>query len=945
MEKSIDVIAPSNAFVRELEETCINEPDLRFNIPKNMEESKVKFEYKPTFTAQSKRKQEQQEEEHGGQDAFGNTDVSDQRLRWYSVTELNGLICEFCIRETQVNKSKVLGPNSKFSPTSCVNCCANWNADTNGIARSIEGKKLYTRLFAECVVAIPDLQNLMVDVNNVEAMTTIIRELAYSKLKKELSHVGFVSMTVDQAAQFYNNGYGKQLCASRDVIMCKNSEGVEERTSIFMIDKDLGNVAYSSWIKSVLDQGAMYDLLGQTSNEESLRDIVEMILGFFEVMSYFQHELPLWKDVWKIKREFEQSILRHLAGNVSHTTGQNRKRNKPSAQLGAPTKEVLDIMNKIKPRHPRSLMTEPAAQGSKRKATEGEGDGLGQAPDPSRSSQPNAEKEDKKQRVIDGRRAALGFLESMEKRMGEMGICMRCANLAHEAAGNEKAMKKIRELLSSDPISSDEEMGDTGEPSSSTSKERKRGGQAGIEMYSYTINLVEMADTAEGGELQCGGVDLTYNPCGDNRTFKKTLEMGCDTIPCYIPKYGDTSDVHLPWAYASIVDPRYFPKGANLEQVDVMQLGKSVNFCVAPFDGAPLCRIGDDRSVFATKDQANQLSHNLCRVLRHKIGNCRGSVFRCDEGGWVDIDAVIDDRNCDIFPPTTPRAKRYMGIMEVIKWQESGQKKSRFQVLAARFPSIMNPNDTRAAREEMTKAGLDRDDIDRMFNRCDGWYRPWCVRVTTGHSDFGFMSSSALANRYSARMGDSLGGAFHVTYVENLPSIVRCGLVPGGIDGGNRLALHFGAFAPWDEMNVATKVTLRNVRKGDPIAIIYIPSATLARYGAGVAANGRSSPFGLAKATEGNAWSTLTSRERTRNVWRTRSVLGSSTHPKSRLRCSSRTSQRSTRGCLRPRQVPIICTTSKTWLIVHANFIGTTRWRSSMHRSMKSGTKPAKSSS
>ena len=110
-------------------------------------------------------------------------------------------------------------------------------------------------------------------------------------------------------------------------------------------------------------------------------------------------------------------------------------------------------------------------------------------------------------------------------------------------------------------------------------------------MYSYTINLVEMADTAGRGELQCGGVDLTYNPCGDNRTFKTTLERGCDTIPCYIPKFGDVSDVHMP--YASIVDPKYFPKGANLEQVDVMQLGKSVNFCVAPFDGAPLCKIGD----------------------------------------------------------------------------------------------------------------------------------------------------------------------------------------------------------------------------------------------------------------------------------------------------------------------------------------------------------------
>ena len=70
---------------------------------------------------------------------------------------------------------------------------------------------------------------------------------------------------------------------------------------------------------------------------------------------------------------------------------------------------------------------------------------------------------------------------------------------------------------------------------------------------------------------------------GTNRTFKKTLEMGCDTIPCYIPKYGDVSDVHLRMRPSLTPD-----KGAILEQVDVMQLGKSVNFCVAPFDGAPL---------------------------------------------------------------------------------------------------------------------------------------------------------------------------------------------------------------------------------------------------------------------------------------------------------------------------------------------------------------------
>ena len=66
--------------------------------------------------------------------------------------------------------------------------------------------------------------------------------------------------------------------------------------------------------------------------------------------------------------------------------------------------------------------------------------------------------------------------------MGEMGICMKCANLAHdgdckdieEAAGNEKAMKMLRELLSSDPVSSDEDMGDTeeGKKERRTSRER-----------------------------------------------------------------------------------------------------------------------------------------------------------------------------------------------------------------------------------------------------------------------------------------------------------------------------------------------------------------------------------------------------------------------------------------------------------------------------------------
>ena len=157
-EKSIDALAPSLGFINDLEEICINEPDLQFNVPKNMEESKVRFKCRPTFTAQSRRKQERQNEGHSGQEAFGNVDANDLRLRWYTVSELGDFICELCRNEMQRNKSRVLESDTSFNPTACVNCCANWNASTNGVARSTNGGKLYKRLFAECKAAIPGLQ-------------------------------------------------------------------------------------------------------------------------------------------------------------------------------------------------------------------------------------------------------------------------------------------------------------------------------------------------------------------------------------------------------------------------------------------------------------------------------------------------------------------------------------------------------------------------------------------------------------------------------------------------------------------------------------------------------------------------------------------------------------------------------------------------------------------
>ena len=127
------------------------------------------------------------------------------------------------------------------------------------------------------MVAIPDLQNLMVDVNNIQAMTTIIRELAYSKLafpRGIREHDSGSSSTVlqqrSQEATVRIPGYDR-------VQEFRGGRG----ENVHLYDRQ------GSWQRGtfVLDQECARprndELLGQTTNEESLGDVVEMVLGFF----------------------------------------------------------------------------------------------------------------------------------------------------------------------------------------------------------------------------------------------------------------------------------------------------------------------------------------------------------------------------------------------------------------------------------------------------------------------------------------------------------------------------------------------------------------------------------------------------------------------------------------------------------------------------------------
>ena len=63
-------------------------------------------------------------------------------------------------------------------------------------------------------------------------------------------------------------------------------------------------------------------------------------------------------------------------------------------------------------------------------------------------------------------------------------------------------------------------------------------------------------------------------------------------------------------------------------------------------------------------------------------------------------------------------------------------------------------------------------------------------------------------------------------------------VVPGGNDSAQRLAVHFGVFAPWDSENISTKTATHDVKEGDDLIAIYVPTRKLSVYQSGFTSGG-----------------------------------------------------------------------------------------------------------
>ena len=127
-------------------------------------------------------------------------------------------------------------------------------------------------------------------------------------------------------------------------------------------------------------------------------------------------------------------------------------------------------------------------------------------------------------------------------------------------------------------------------------------------------------------------------------------------------------------------------------------------------------------------------------------------------------------------------------------------------------------------------AGWTKDNIDWIRREHGGWWQPCCIRASSGHSDFGFARPAELCNMLFPNMSDRLGGACHVTNPSAVEGIILRGIVPGGNDSARRLAV-----APWDSENISTKTATHDVKEGDDLIAIYVPTRKLSVYQSGVA--------------------------------------------------------------------------------------------------------------
>ena len=689
-------------------------------------------------------------------------------------------------------------------------------------------------------------------------MQMAIRELLNSPLGKAVSQYGFVRMVPSAAARLFATSRGHLIITTRFV---KTKEG-ENKVAYYRFSYDMGNKLYAAYMQEFIKD--VFHV--ENPKEEKLGDAIELVLGLLElwdsVPSCIPNKLQGQVFVNEIRRGIECSLIDFCSMEGAKLSTTNRKITNerkgiedeiPESIQGVPNElgfcipddegedyspftELLEEAEEDEQGEGDEEMEEeeePGIINSSDEDTEMAQDDQGEtgAQDDPMEGIPQEEPDTKKRRIA-------GLIEEIPASAKDAGFCLACGSFDHSLSEckNTENREKITSAFEVMMSNVNKASFPKGRRSQNRQRDKPKKGPS-VEVPDRVISRYpeEIKVLDRCAELQ-----------GDHWTIlgTRTIDIGPEDhntiITEIIPQLDDMDPGNTEFSVDGI------PEAQRRLYLDLRKHYPEGSFRIAPKDGTRywhpeyddgnrLFRFPKDaRPVYPEKESNKyRTGKQLNKILRHYIGRegqkqTNWNPIGCNEGGWVLLDDILaldylwkdnrkyrweEENNRERFLIT--RRDRIGLIVELTVAECWLQGKTRFQLLGI----VANDQEELSAIRRQYSIPDPQIAASVFDEAYSGWVMPIAVRASSGHSkDIEVpLEPTKIFKRLDLKTAIELKGAYDVTSPSRLGSILRDGLVPGGLEG-KRMMNYFGVFPPWDVRNRSTRT--RSPLVGEPIMLI-----------------------------------------------------------------------------------------------------------------------------
>ena len=564
----------------------------------------------------------------------------------------------------------------------CFNCCANecrlisLAESRNDVFRTA-ARMLYHFGMSKCP-GTPDSE--VANMNPHHDLMSFIVEMARSFAKcpsfqKEVSCFGGVRVSASLTKTFFRSGRVKSI------FVVKEREG---NATYYRGSIDLGNVTYSRYMSTILSKEIFEELFGTEPKptEERVADMVEAIMGAFEVATMLPHVFQSWGDVEALQHGFEESLKKVTASLHDYSNLENRKRVRVRTldPLSEEAQVIPIILKKICkpcvipkytiPYHLKDdLKDNPMGDDDQAIPQDTQADiqddvEMGQEEENKEEMEVD---EEPTEDMTDAQKVLLEHLSRLEDAMATTPFCIQCSSSGHVTTecpqGTSSDQMKVTDVIvnwrkrimqeddpSQEPRAKRKK---SSKPSSSRSKVNdeflKEEMLKAKVMVWYVDDSQPMdvaADRVEGGARKYNARTLADTGPSNLRHLIDIVERAFRFTKTLEPK-SSASFYPLPARPESKgykpIDPK--TKFGTVELVPI----NGVTFAHVEYDYGDLTYRTATDWVDDYSKEDKYLSKQLGNKLRHYIGrtvNYWGSRFdpiHCDEGGWVSWEDLVAD--------------------------------------------------------------------------------------------------------------------------------------------------------------------------------------------------------------------------------------------------------------------------------------------------------------